>query len=269
MTIVTGYGDVTIPTLDAAKVTIKTTSDRIDGVGVLQATFNLQDFLINLISGDSQASANFSQQLKEGAGMELNFPQALTFGFGLGSEIRAITGFGSVPLADPLPYFYFRFSMGADLVKLGDNSLSSSIAGEVIVAFDPLDPMLFVRVVPPVGGISIGLAGSKNGYIPFRAENSLPLYSTVFDSINLSDPLNSRPREQAIFGHVYLEGSIDISEFVPEVPLELQGNLVFDLDANDDGTLVGAIGSLADDILINKDASAIGRAFEVSSVIWH
>ncbi len=27
--------------------------------------------------------------------------------------------------------------------------------------------------------------------------------------------------------------------------------------------------SLADDILINKDASAIGRALEVSSVIWH
>jgi len=64
-----------------------------------------------------------------------------------------------------------------------------------------------------------------------------------------------------LYGHIYLEGGLDISEFVPKIPLEIAGNILLDLDANDDGTVVGGIGQLADDILLKGDTSGLKDAF--------
>ena len=250
LTIKTAYGDVRLPTNLPLSITTK--ADIYEGVGVLDATFNLKDFIITLLTGSASASSQFEDQLKSFVGAELNIPGNVAFGFALGHQIKAMSGFEAVPLANPIPYFYFRYNMGVDLVKLGGNSVSASLGTEIIAAFDPLDPMLFVKVVPPVGGVSMAIGSSKNGYLPYRAENALPNFKSLFNGT-------------LTFGHVYLEGSIDISEFIPKIPLKLNGNILLDLDANDDGSLIGGAGNLADDILFpSNNASsnnALKRAF--------
>ncbi len=72
--------------------------------------------------------------------------------------------------------------MGVDLVKLGGNSLSAGLGTEIIVAFDPLDPMLFVKIVPPVGGIIWLSLGPRTAISPIDLKThsrTSDLYSMV------------------------------------------------------------------------------------------
>ena len=87
---------------------------------------------------------------------------------------------------------------------------------------DPADSFYIgAKGVPVVGDVGFGM--SSQGLIPF-SPNAKP---SAF-----SDDL---------FGNVFIKAGLDISAFHPLIPLNVEGDIVIDLDANNDGRLLGGL----------------------------
>ncbi|WP_165249760.1 hypothetical protein [Paludisphaera soli] len=156
-----------------------------------------------------------------GLGIQLN-PTGAELTVGLGSTLKAngIEG----PLNDAVPYFSFRVSTSAG-IKLGGTTVKtpgSSIG--VQGAFDPSDPFLFVRVDPEIGKNPLeefALGWSTRGRIPFTPRTPIATAS------------------QAVYGNVYAMAGVKLGNY----PIKINGETVLDLDANDDGRMLGLSGA--------------------------
>jgi hypothetical protein len=123
-----------------------------------------------------------------------------------------------------VPYLYFQASVGltASIGGLPDASVSELTNASVLVVIDPADPMVYLHAGLPIPTLTeLAFAGSNNGYIPFTPA-AMPTAPT--------DP---------ILGNFYALATIDLS---PKYPVSITGEVVVDLDANDDGTLANITG---------------------------
>src|SRR5262249_53373176 len=93
-------------------------------------------------------------------------------------------------------------------------------------AFAPGEGTLYAGItgLPILGDFALGV--STNGYLPYTPDR-------IPDG--LSDP--------HIFGHYYVRGQVSLED--AGLPIAISGGMVLDLDANDDGRLLG--GNLSKD----------------------
>lgn len=148
-------------------------------------------------------------------GIGLQTP-SVRWGVALGSELGNVR----VPLANAVPYLYFTIDTGYS-ISFGAASGSTSPSVDLTVAFDPADPALFARFGfsgPVTFGFGVG--NSRNGYIPFEPE--------------------ARPTQptEDIYGHLYFQGNVTVP-VIDSISLSGNVNVVYDLDANNDGVLLG------------------------------
>ncbi|WP_020474734.1 hypothetical protein [Zavarzinella formosa] len=156
-------------------------------------------------------------------GISANLPQA-SWGIALGEDItgngQALAG---APLNDGVPYLYASLGStdgSAASISFGNTSASVGKLGGAQVAFDPADPFLYARVATGSSAGTWAAGYSVHGDIPFTPEK-------------WPDALEDR---NTIRGNVYLSGR-DIS--LGSLPASVSGEMVIDLDANDDGTMAG------------------------------
>jgi len=155
------------------------------------------------------------------------------WGLALGSELmssgRPLSG---APLNAAVPYFYLDVGMSngsAASVSYGNVTASVGSGVGASAAFDPADPFFYLKVATgtPVGTLAAGY--SVKGVIPFT-----PLKPV--------DGVTAPVR-----GNLYLNAS---GVALGSLPASISGELVLDLDANNDGRFVG--GKLKD--LFTKQA---------------
>ncbi len=153
------------------------------------------------ISTTSGPFSQFSQKL----GINVDVP-GVSWGLNLGSNLGSL----DAPLNPAVPYFYvsigsgFSASYGGMEASLGGGNVMTVIA-------DPTDPFLYVKVA------EFAVAGSLKGQIPFVPEAQ-------------PDGVTDH-----IYGNIYGSGSFDLQG----LPITVSGNVVIDLDANNDGVWVG------------------------------
>src|SRR4029453_9758549 len=154
-------------------------------------------------------------QATGGIGLDVNLP-GFSWGIGLGSDVKNLDG--DPPLNDGVPYLYAHLNTGFSL-SYSSASVTAPNTYTGTFAFSPADGTVYAAVtgLPVVG--DFGIAVSPSGPIPYTPQR-VPS--------NVSDP--------EIFGHYYVRGAIDLSD--AGVPIEVNGNLVLDLDANNDGNLI-------------------------------
>jgi hypothetical protein len=129
-------------------------------------------------------------------------------GIGLGSD-TALQNTGA-PLNAAIPYLYFTANPAA-------SSTMGSVTQVFSVVLDPADPFLYIG--SPLTGDAFpitALAASKQGLIPFTPVDAPSQWSG------------------SLRGHLYVEGQIDTTALT-EVPSEIDGKLVLNLDPNHTG----------------------------------
>lgn len=147
----------------------------------------------------------------------------ITMGIDLGSELDHL----GLPLSDNVPYFYFG-AEGSPEIKTGDISFETGKRGGSI-AVDPLDS--FFLSLPDLNDFAMGV--SVGGNIEYQ-------------------PLN-RPEQydNDLYGHIYGKGSFKFYEV-----FKAEGDAVLDLDANDDGLILGTLDPAQ---LIRGDLDAVNQ----------
>ena len=193
------------------------------GLGVVTAPFN-QSYGFNFSSDGVGAQ----QPLK-------------AWGLRLGNDPDlANTG---APVNNAVPYLFINYDLGTK-GNFGGIELASAFGLGWSLVVDPADPFLYasVRGLPVVN--EFAFAGSLHGNIPFSP--------------------NKRPSgwgsSSSLFGNVYLKADVDLSKLAG-APLSVNGDLVFDLDANDDGKVLGGVGkSISQVIASHFDKSVLGGA---------
>jgi hypothetical protein len=167
-------------------------------------------------------------------GMSLNdsgisAPQ-ISWGIGLGKAVSALTG---APTNYAVPYLYFAADTNVS-AGFGNSSVSISkgaLGAGLNVVVDPADPMIYLDIKDPNNGINdFAVAGSLNDLIPFYPTNSVGEDGASF------------------FGDVYLTSDLDLSAMTDEeIPLEVIGGIVLNLDPNHQG-ISNAFKSIGSDI---------------------
>ncbi len=122
------------------------------------------------------------------------------------------------PLVDDRQYLFFNFSAGFE-ASVGPISFEAPGGKAVTFVLDPLDPFFFFTGDLPglsdIGVEDLGIAMSLQGLIPFAPDTTWGIGDHVgnFDA------------------NLYLQGVIPFARW----PLNLDGSLAVDVDANDDG----------------------------------
>ncbi|WP_152050984.1 FG-GAP repeat domain-containing protein [Tautonia marina] len=163
-------------------------------------------------------------------------PLTEALGFRLDSAFGSVTGnrnsYGLKLGRDPLvketrapvnaniPYIFFHENRGLSM-NFGGFEAKGSLGYSWSIVTDPSDVFIYagVRGIPtPLG--ELALAGSVNGNIPYSPFARPTAY-------------NGR-----IFGHIYIQADVDLTKLVGQ-PVSVNGELVIDFDADDDGQLLG------------------------------
>ncbi len=122
------------------------------------------------------------------------------------------------PLVDDRQYLFFNFSAGFE-ASVGPISFEAPGGKAITFVLDPLDPFFFFTGDLPglsdIGVEDLGIAMSLRGLIPFTPDTTWG----IGDDIGNFD------------ANLYLQGVIPFARW----PLNLDGSLVVDVDANDDG----------------------------------
>lgn len=146
-------------------------------------------------------------------GMDFTIP-GLSGGIGLGRNLDSL----GLPVAPAVPYLYALLGT-TPTVSVGGVSASTSGGASgwgVSIAVDPTDSGAMVKLTTPVA--ELGFGWSQDGEIPY-----IP---------TLTPDDRSNPQ---IAGNLYLHASGEL----PDIPVSLTGDLIMDLDANDDGAWCG------------------------------
>lgn len=210
ITFQTYYGNVTLPNAGAT-VRVNTTG-MVGGAGVysgiswggvgVTGTTNPLNGLLDTATGD--------------IGLDVNLP-GLTWGIGLGTAVKQLDS--DAPVNDAVPYLYAHVGGGASISYSGaEVSSPQSFSGTVV--FSPWDGTVYVAAsgMPVVTDFAVGV--SPTGYLPYTPDRTPGGVSGT-----------------GIYGHYYARGAIDLGD--AGVPVEVRGEVVVDLDANDDGNLIG------------------------------
>ena len=214
VTLESAWGDITLPT-DGGTLGIGATATVVPGVGVFDTiTWGGRDVTF------SSPTGQYATQLESLTGATVSLP-GMSWGLALGKDIDD----PSAPLNPAVPYLYATASTG---YSFGYDHVSVSPDGSYrgTFAFAPGDGTVYAGItgLPVLGDFGLGV--STNGYLPY-APDQVP--------DGLSPP--------TIYGHYYVRGQISLDD--AGLPVAVSGNLVLDLDANDNGTLVG--GALSKD----------------------
>ncbi|MEM6313770.1 MAG: hypothetical protein AAF743_06760, partial [Planctomycetota bacterium] len=114
------------------------------------------------------------------------------------------------------PYLFYSHRTGMN-VKFGAFEASAPNSYGLNIVVDPADAFFIGgEGIPVVGDVGIGV--SFDGKIP------------VSTNVDLRGDI-----DKDVYGHAWFKGGVDIGQITPKVPLELRGELFYDLDANDDG----------------------------------
>jgi hypothetical protein len=165
---------------------------------------------------NSGLTNTFSDKLEGWTGGDVGLPN-ISWGIALGGDV----GDDAAPLNNAVPYLYATASTG---YSFGYENVSVSTPNSYsgTFAFSPGDGTIYAGVtgLPIIGDFGIGL--STNGYLPYTPDK-------IPDG--MTDP--------NIYGHFYLRGAVSLDD--AGIPVALNGELVVDLDANDDGNLLGGV----------------------------
>ena len=179
----------------------------------------------------SSPTGQYATQLEGLTGADVSLPGA-SWGIALGADIDD----DAAPLNPAVPYLYATASTG---YSFGYENVSVSPDGTYAgtFAFAPGDGTIYAGItgLPVLGDFALGV--STNGYLPYTP-NKIPDH--------LSPP--------TIYGHYYVRAQVSLED--AGLPVAVSGGLVLDLDANDDGTLVG--GALSRD-RIDKTMEVFGQ----------
>jgi hypothetical protein len=162
--------------------------------------------------------------------------QGVSWGIALGSDLMdggaGLGAFNDAPLNNAIPYLYANLGSGdgsAASLSYGGMSASVGSGAGVQVVFDPADPLLYARAVTGTVAGNWAAGYSVHGVIPFTPEKDVDGFGPG-----------------AIRGNLYESGSgIQLGA----LPASVSGEIVLDLDANDDGRLVGVGGRKVSDLL--------------------
>lgn len=208
VTLESAWGDVPLP---AAGGTFGVVADatRVPGVGVFDTIlWGGRDVTFDSPTG------TYATQLEDLSGGDVSLP-GLSWGIALGADIDD----DAAPLNPAVPYLYATASTG---YSFGYENVSVSPDGSYhgTFAFAPGDGTVYAGItgLPVIGDFALGV--STNGYLP---------YTPARIPIGTADP--------NIYGHFYVRGQVSLED--AGVPVAVGGELLLDLDANDDGTLVG------------------------------
>lgn len=129
-----------------------------------------------------------------------------------------------LPLNPDVPYLFYTDTRGFFANFGGINAnVKNSVGFSVVV--DPSDSFFIgAKGVPVVGDVAFAV--STRGLIPFTP-NATPSAWTG----------------EQMFGNVYIKAGLDISAIAPQVPVNIDGDVVIDLDANNDGKFLGGLKS--------------------------
>ena len=212
VTLETYYGDLTLPSVAGVSTAVNLYGSPVGDAG----NFKNVSWGGIPVTGTTNPLNGILDQATGGIGLDINLP-GLTWGIGLGSSVKQLDG--DAPLNDGVPYFYAHLNTGFS-VSYSTATVTAPNTYTGTFAFSPADGTVYGAVtgLPVVG--DFGIAVSPSGTIPYNPDR-VPT--------SLGDP--------DIFGHYYVRGAIDLSS--AGVPIEVSGNLVLDLDANDDGNLIG------------------------------
>jgi hypothetical protein len=157
--------------------------------------------------------------LKNNLGLDIGVP-GVSWGLALGSDL-ADYYVEDAPVSPAIPYFYEHSQLGPS-AKLGNIEVSTQ-TGALDVVFDPADPAVYVGVSHLPGvvpGLSVGV--SEHGRLKY-------------------DPA-TKPQDWTgeMFGHLYRYGAVDLFDAL-KVPVSVEGASMINLDANNDGTLLGGL----------------------------
>jgi hypothetical protein len=151
-----------------------------------------------------------------------------------------------LPLNPAVPYLFYTDNKGFT-GSFGEIEVGAVGSFGYSVVVDPADSFFVgAKGVPVVGDVAYGI--SAHGLIPFEP--------------------NARPSgfDEEMFGNVYAKAGLDISAFNPAVPVNIDGDYVLDLDANDDGKNLGGLKVnvsklLADGFSEAALGTSVGRVF--------
>ncbi len=160
------------------------------------------------------------------ADAEIGTPVIADVGLDYGSNLADL----EAPLKDDRQYLFFKFSAGFE-ASIGPIGFEAPGGQSVTFVLDPQDPFFFLTGSLPglseIAGVEdLGIAMSLQGLIPFASQTTWG----IGDGIGNFD------------ANLYLQGVIPFAR----LPLNLDGSLVVDVDANDDGNTL--FNSLAPDV---------------------
>ncbi len=160
------------------------------------------------------------------ADAEIGTPVIADVGLDYGSNLADL----EAPLVDDRQYLFFKFSAGFE-ASVGPIGFKAPGGQSVTFVLDPQDPFFFLTGSLPglseIAGVEdLGIAMSLQGLIPFTPQTTWG----IGDDIGNFD------------ANLYLQGVIPFAR----LPLNLDGSLVVDVDANDDGNTL--FNSLAPDV---------------------
>jgi hypothetical protein len=216
LTLKSALGDIPFVAAPAAPLTIQFAADGL---------FSSEGVVTGIkLSGIPDLSVNGTgplATLSNELGLNVSLP-SVSWGLKLGSDLDSL----DLPVDAGVPYLYATVNTGFT-ATFGSARVSTS-GDKLSFAFDPADPSVAARV----GEFAVG--GSIKGYIPF---------TPVAQPSGASDP---------IFGNLYGAGAIQLGE----LPVSLKGSVVIDLDANDDGKILGMSGNTFSKVLQGQQSLA-------------
>jgi hypothetical protein len=123
---------------------------------------------------------------------------------------------------DGVPYLvYGGGDVGRVAAKFGDITITQGQLDSTVMIAEPADPYLYVHYD------LYAMGASFKGRIPF---NNQVGPDTISNSIG-----NSQQRGDQYYGHAFAHADIPLAQ----LPVTLHGNITVDLDANNDGVLLG------------------------------
>ncbi len=233
VTLETAWGDVPLPAVGVA-FSVRGAGTTFQDVG------QAPDFLLGGVPLTSSGltglmfgglGADLTANFEAATGADLALP-GVSWGAGLGTTVAGMDD--DAPVNPAVPYLFANAPTG---LALKYDAIEAEAPGNLAatVLFAPGDGTIYAGLsgVPVVSDVGVGV--SPEGYLPYAPDAATDLAAAP-----------------EVLGHLYLRGAVDVKS------LTLTGEVVVDLDKNDDGRLLNG--------LVNnfRDATSAGldRAFQ-------
>lgn len=182
-------------------------------------------------SGSFEALPLPAMDFLAGAGFGFSASDFSTSAVLTGAQIKTALGDSNLPLPDGLELLAFSLNAPRPRLALNGagNGLTVDVDDAVGIGFylDPCDPLAYLwlsdAIVPAVGPVQLTSFGA-----------SIDKHLLQASQVELWDGENTAPRSLA--GHAYLSGILHL-EAISNIPIEIAGSALVDVDPNRDGTI--------------------------------